>query len=85
MQDSIFSAIMEVIDFYLTRKEVREIRFSDISLPAPVAGVTGRTQEHQQICVEKLLDTFAPLEQVIPQILVTNTELEHYWWDKEAE
>lgn len=64
---------------------MREIRLTNISLPAPVAAITDRTREHWQFCVEKLLDTFVALKQVIPQILFTDKELEHYWWDKEAE
>lgn len=63
--------------FILLGEEEREIRFINISLP--VAAVTDRTREHWQFCVEKLLDTFVPLEQVIPQTLFTNAELEHYW------
>lgn len=55
---------------------MREIRFTNISLP--VAAVTDRTQEHWQVCVEKLLDTFMSLEQLIPLILFTNAESDQY-------
>lgn len=55
------------------------MRCTNMSLPAPIATITDRDRNYQQFCVEKLLDTFVPVEQKIPQILFTSKDLEHYW------